>query len=342
MAEKMAGKKMNFYPSISVVIPTFNSAKVIDDCLERIRFQDYPQEKIEILVIDGNSEDNTRKIAEKYGCVVMDNPEVIHPKGRVIGIRAARGDLILCLDSDNMLVGRDWMKKMAEPFSDSEIVASEPLYYSAKENDSLVTRYCSLIGADDPIVVYLGFYERYSALTGKWTGVPRKEEDKGNYLKVRFKDPDNIPSLGANGFMVRKEALMRVKYDPFYHMDVVYRIIKEGRDRIAKVKVGVIHRHGDNLKKFVLKKKRRIARRSDKEVEMEYRYPVSIRKFLALAVKCFLVFPLFFDSLKANCRKKSIIWLYHPFITLFIFYLYVYSVIRSKFLSIAGNQYEKV
>jgi glycosyltransferase involved in cell wall biosynthesis len=50
---------------VSVIVPTRNSEKTIETCLESIRRQTYPN--IEIIVIDAYSRDSTRKIAEKYG-----------------------------------------------------------------------------------------------------------------------------------------------------------------------------------------------------------------------------------------------------------------------------------
>ncbi|MFQ5444715.1 MAG: glycosyltransferase family 2 protein, partial [Nitrospinales bacterium] len=243
---------------VSVIIPTYNCASILMECLHSIRHQNYPQEMVEIIIVDGFSKDKTRQVAEKFGAVVLDNAFVIHPLGRPIGIRVATGNLILCLDSDNILPEKGWMQKMTAPFRDEEIIAAEPLYYVAEETDNVITKYCSLIGGDDPIVVYLGFHERYSYLAGVWTRVPVREEKKSSHLKVKFLDSSTIPSLGANGFIVRQEILRRVPFDPFYHVDVSHKIIERNDGYWAKVETGVIHRHGDTVKTFILKKKRRI------------------------------------------------------------------------------------
>ena len=53
-------------PPISVIIPTHNYGAFIDDAIESILAQDYPQESIEIIVVDDGSTDNTREVVEKY------------------------------------------------------------------------------------------------------------------------------------------------------------------------------------------------------------------------------------------------------------------------------------
>ena len=50
-------------PKITFSIPTYNTASDLPDCLNSIRSQDYPQDKIEIIIADGGSEDDTVEIA---------------------------------------------------------------------------------------------------------------------------------------------------------------------------------------------------------------------------------------------------------------------------------------
>ena len=52
------------YPVVSIVIATYNSEKLLPRTLDAIRRQTYPKERIEILIIDGGSKDNTIKIAK--------------------------------------------------------------------------------------------------------------------------------------------------------------------------------------------------------------------------------------------------------------------------------------
>jgi glycosyltransferase involved in cell wall biosynthesis len=85
---------------ISVVIPTYNEEKGIEQCIDSLLSQNYPEDRYEILVVDGRSEDRTRgivkKYAEKYDNIqFFDNPERNTAVGRNIGIKNSQGEFIL-------------------------------------------------------------------------------------------------------------------------------------------------------------------------------------------------------------------------------------------------------
>ncbi|HEC91979.1 MAG TPA: glycosyltransferase family 2 protein [Candidatus Atribacteria bacterium] len=87
-------------PFISIVIPVYNEEKNIGKCLDSLLNQNYPEDKYKIIVADGNSEDNTKKIVEKYtkkhsNIKILDNPERNTAVGRNIGIKNSKGDFIL-------------------------------------------------------------------------------------------------------------------------------------------------------------------------------------------------------------------------------------------------------
>ncbi|MCM8762853.1 MAG: glycosyltransferase [Candidatus Omnitrophica bacterium] len=93
---------MNNLPLVSVIVTTKNEAKNIGNCLDSIKKQDYPQDKIEIIVVDNNSEDQTKEIAKKYTDKVYNfGPE--RSAQRNFGVRQAKGDYILYLDADMIL-----------------------------------------------------------------------------------------------------------------------------------------------------------------------------------------------------------------------------------------------
>ena len=84
---------------ISIIIPCYNEEKFIAECLDSVIAQDYPSDDIEILVIDGMSKDNTRKILKNYKVMVLDNPKRIKPCALNIGVKQARGKLIMIMDA---------------------------------------------------------------------------------------------------------------------------------------------------------------------------------------------------------------------------------------------------
>lgn len=88
---------------VSVICPIYNEEKYITKCIESVLEQDYPTEDLEILFVDGLSTDKTRKIVSDYvtrynQIRLLDNPHRIVPYAMNIGIKAAKGDIIIRLD----------------------------------------------------------------------------------------------------------------------------------------------------------------------------------------------------------------------------------------------------
>lgn len=89
---------------LSVIVPIYNEEKYIAKCLDSILEQDYPKEDMELLLCDGMSKDRTREIIagyqKKYSWIqLLDNPERIAPCAMNVGIKAAKGDVIMRLDA---------------------------------------------------------------------------------------------------------------------------------------------------------------------------------------------------------------------------------------------------
>ena len=89
---------------ISIIIPCRNEEKFIGRCLDSIIAQDYPKENLEVLVVDGMSEDGTREIVERYRqqypfIRLLNNPKKIIPCALNIGIKNARGGTIMRMDA---------------------------------------------------------------------------------------------------------------------------------------------------------------------------------------------------------------------------------------------------
>lgn len=84
---------------VSVIIPCRNEAKFIAPCLDSILAQDYPHDKLEVLVVDGMSSDGTRAIVQEYHqryefIKLIDNPGQITPKALNLGVSNSRGEII--------------------------------------------------------------------------------------------------------------------------------------------------------------------------------------------------------------------------------------------------------
>lgn len=93
---------------ISVILATKNEERNILRCLESIRQQTYPSDKIEVVVVDNNSTDKTQEIAKKKVEKILNLPEIISLNGISnyrgaqlnIGVKMCKGDIVFFPDAD--------------------------------------------------------------------------------------------------------------------------------------------------------------------------------------------------------------------------------------------------
>ncbi|MBM4235478.1 MAG: glycosyltransferase family 2 protein [Firmicutes bacterium] len=96
--------KIKLFDQVSLVIPVRNEAKFIEKCIQSVLKQDYPLEKMEALLIDGLSNDQTKEIIKKYNkeypstIKYFENSKKTVPYAMNIGIRNAAGHYIIRLD----------------------------------------------------------------------------------------------------------------------------------------------------------------------------------------------------------------------------------------------------
>jgi succinoglycan biosynthesis protein ExoA len=91
-------------PSVSVIIACRNEAEHIQECLECLLKQDYPADKVEIIIADGMSDDGTRGILDSFqkslgNIKVLDNPNRITSSGLNLAIGQSRGEVIIRIDA---------------------------------------------------------------------------------------------------------------------------------------------------------------------------------------------------------------------------------------------------
>ncbi len=92
-------------PFVSIILPIRNEAGYIERCLKAVLAQDYPPERMEIIIADGMSTDGTREIVYRiihenpnYLIKMIDNPGKIVPTGMNAGLRSAKGEIIIRVD----------------------------------------------------------------------------------------------------------------------------------------------------------------------------------------------------------------------------------------------------
>ena len=91
-------------PFVSLIIPTLNEEKYLEQTILSLLSNDYPSNKFEILLIDGLSKDNTlviaQRLAKKFSNIrLLSNPKIYQSAALNIGIKESKGDFIIRADA---------------------------------------------------------------------------------------------------------------------------------------------------------------------------------------------------------------------------------------------------
>ena len=135
---------------VSIVIPTKNNGNIIARCLDSIinpfrksvdkpffrkesftkereknaEFADldYLKDKMEVIIVDGHSTDDTVEIAKKYGCKIVYEDIGTIGGARDLGVKESSGEFIAFTDAD-CVVNTNWIKNLLKHFHDEDIAA---------------------------------------------------------------------------------------------------------------------------------------------------------------------------------------------------------------------------
>lgn len=336
------------WPSVSFAIATRNSERTLALCLSSIKAQDYPA-KIEIVLADGGSKDQTLQIAEKFNARVIRVPEnkqnAEYNKG--VAVNAAKNDILVMIDHDNILPHPGWLRKMINPIlEDNEIFGTGVLRFHYDKKMSLIDRYSALLGGTDPVPFFLNKSAHQSYLYDKFHLRGKLMRDEKNYYKVRL-DSRSLPALGGNGSVLKRKLLKYAKSSPdyFFHIDIHVDLVKKGYTDYAFVKDTIIHLTGNSFLPF-LRRRRYFIEKYHFEDQSRRRYSVYDAKKDKVALICFilysstLVLPIF-DSIRGFSKIKDVAWFIHPIMCLGILAVYGITTIKEgvKNVFLAGEVY---
>lgn len=329
-------------PTISVVTATFNSAETLDKCLQLVRGQNYPQSKIEIILGDGGSTDETLGIARKYGARVINIPKEVQNAeyNRGVAYNKAGGDLVLILDHDNFMPSKNWLMQMVSPLLENpEMVATNTCYYDYSKKYNVMDRYFALFGTSEPLPYFLHKADRMPQTSENWS-LNGEAKDMGDYYLVNLpKDPRKFPSIGTNGCLMRRELVNKyAKTSPEYHypIDILFEVTKRGHDQFGFVKNSIVHlTNSRGFLKFMERRKWFVEHYHFQDIRKR-RWSVVVpgdktRVFLFVIYSLTLVGP-FWESFKGFFKIPDIAWFIYPLMCLGTTLIYGYVFIKYKFL----------
>lgn len=229
-------------PWISVVIATYNSAALLPAVIESVRSQEAPlnsASSIEILVVDGGSDDDTLALATTLGARTLDNPfgDPIHAKH--IGLLAASSRCVCFLDHDEILVSRSSLVRKATLIGREDrvrIVASSG--YQLASDPSASNAYASEFG--DPLSLFV--YRTPNASDRRAKTFRRRLGARpfpGGWMGRELRRPGLLLEIAATGAVIDRDfflsAFPELADDPSLVPHLFYLLIGRADSGVAAI-----------------------------------------------------------------------------------------------------------
>ena len=303
------------FPLVSFLIPTYNEEKCIGKCLESILDQDYPLEKLEVIVIDGLSSDKTVEITRNYPVKVVVNKKRIIPEACTLGIQIAQGDIVAFMGADSELPQRNWIKLMIAPLLLDEQVAGSIPILKPNKNYPAISRFFSLMQADPFIVFAYG-----SGLEVK-NGYVTEE----NYFPMGISVIRKQLLAGPQSF---KSSLQRSE-----DVDITFRLVKQGYKFAVVQDAGLYHLFIDNYSNYLRKTYGRVKNFVKSSSNIEFSYVPKKRtknQFLKNLLFDMMGIGSLVRIIKGIKQDRDLAWLCYPFVLLTTLTFYTIAFTSSK------------
>jgi len=333
---------MKNYPKISVVFVTYNGERTIEDCLRLFFDQDYPNKKLEMIVADGGSNDKTLEIIERYnkkypGVIkLIKNPEkfkVGRGKGADLASRKAKGKYILMMDQDNLLVQKDWIRKMTEILENNNKITAVQSHSIIPEKGSLMDKYLGATGIEDPFAIPYSLKSQV-ILNPKNFRYNKKEK----YHEYTISE-DDFYYGGDNGFIIRSKDFFdnggyTQDIDNFHRM-----ALKEKKYIIAiPESLFIFHKTSSEFLNFVKKRGYYVRYYLRSNIKNRSFYWFSLKKntlkqnlkFIKNVIYSLILIPRIYEGVSMAIKKREPSWLIHPILCFSVTLNYIYSHIAVK------------
>ncbi len=329
------------YPLVSIAIATLNSERALSKVLQSIKKQNYPKEKIEILVIDGGSSDYTLNIAKNFKAKIIPNPKIDQVYAKKMGYNLAKGKYLMFLDSDEELINESSIKlKVLALLENPKMKAITSSGYKEPKGFSQINFYINEFG--DPFSFFLYRESKgYDFFLKDLVKNYGKESETKDYVIFNFSQKSKIPfiELTSMGVMTDleyvKEIFPEVFKETSTHTHLFYLLLSKGslfgvtkNDPIVHYSVATF---GSYLKKISSRIKNNVYGTSMGKAGFKgrekYTANKSFKKFLFIPYSLSIIFPLM-DSIYLYFMHKKVIYLMHVGLCLYtaLSIIYFYSL----------------
>lgn len=306
----MKNVEISKLPKVSFTLLTLNDEKGVEKCLESVKKQVYPKDKIEIIVIDNGSTDKSVKVARRYTKKVFINRQNPY-KNRAEVMRMATGEFVfMTLEQDIELKSRYFIRDMISPLlEDKKLIASFTREYP-RRNQSWITRFLSYNPIQaDPLFEFL-------SPSLESTLVEKKE----NYFLAKF-TLGKIPMATHMFFRVsdiKKTPVWNQEKD-FDH-DTIVKIVKSGYNFFAYIpSAGTYHNHAKSFRQFLSKRIRNLERHFFPFYSTtQFNYVSKKRDILKLfywVIYANLIIPATLKGIWKSIKFRDWVLLTEPFVT---------------------------
>ena len=236
---------------------------------------------------------------------------------KAIGIRRCSGDVVCILASDNLLDDPMLSYDAMELLKRDDLTGVYPAYYSRYTTDTKLSRYFALIGGNDPLAVFLGKADR----------LPLDNEVRGTHI-LNF--PDSIPTLGDNGFFIKRGLITQSRLDSYYHIDVCEDLRRLGHYRYARLESSIWHRTGDCSILNFFRRRARFGTQHAFNTDRRWHlvgFKDALRLLLFVVSAATLVYPTI-RAIKGYLKVRDSAWFLAPMMELLTLLTYAYLTIR--------------
>jgi len=207
-----------------VIVPIRNEEAFIASTIRYLTTQDYPADRLEIIVVDGESDDRSCDIVKELGAEdsrvkLLNNPRRLSSAGRNIGAEAATGEIITFIDGHTYINNNQLLKNTAELMASKKLsVLSRPQFLETPDNT---------------------YFQRAVALARKST-IGHGLDSTIYTAEDKFVDPS------SSGASYRREVFDKIGYyderfDACEDVEFNYRAARAGYDSFTSLKLVVYY-----------------------------------------------------------------------------------------------------